>query len=153
MIAIGQVSEEADPLGIICHVADALYLTKAEKKFNFVVAFYLINYDKTIDELDRMVQIIGDQLKYSSKGYFLSNNWNVCLVERIINSDMHRKHGYRCEAETPLSDAAQIKNTHFNPDGSSFPYITYYFSESWLQALQMGNHKSCTCHRAVRRMS
>ena len=142
MIAIGKASEESHPLGIVYHVSDVLNLTKPEKKFDFVVAFYLLNYAKTINELDRMAQIIGEQLKDSDKGYFLSITWNMHFAEHIINSDIHLKHGYRCEAETPLFDGAPVKNTHLNPDGSLFSYITYYFSPSiYEQAFQKAGFK------------
>jgi len=126
MIAAARASEEAHPLGIVYHVFDVLNLAKPEKKFDIVVAFYLLNYAKTIDELDRMVQIIGEQLNDSDKAHFLSITLNVCDSENIINSDRYQN--YRCEAETPLVDGAQIKSTQINSDGSSFSYTTYYFS-------------------------
>ncbi|CAF3033972.1 unnamed protein product [Rotaria socialis] len=128
MIGIGRACEEAHPLGIIYHVSDVQHLVKPEKKFDFVVAFYLLNYAKTREELDRMVQVIGEHLTGSDKGYFLSITGNVCAGENALDPDRYCKYGYRCEVETPLVDGAQIKNIHFNPDSTSFSYITYYFS-------------------------
>jgi SAM-dependent methyltransferase len=128
MIAIGRASEQDHPLGIMYHVSDVQHLVKPEKKFDFVTAFYLLNYAKASDELERMVHVIGEQLNDSKKVYFLSITWNVCGAENILNTDRYRKYGYLCEAQTPLVDGAQVKNTHFDSDGSSFSYITYYFS-------------------------
>jgi len=140
MIAIARASEEAHPLGIVYHVLDVLNLAKPEKKFDVVVAFYLLNYAKTIDELDRMVQIIGEQLNDSDKAHFLSITLNVCDSDNIINSDRYQN--YRCEAETPLVDGAQIKNTQINSDGSSFSYTNYYFSPCiYEQAFQKAGFK------------
>jgi len=140
MIAIARTSEEAHPLGIVYHVLDVLNLAKPEKKFDVVVAFYLLNYAKTIDELDRMVQIIGEQLNDSDKAHFLSITLNVCDSDNIINSDRYQN--YRCEAETPLVDGAQIKNTQINSDGSSFSYTNYYFSPCiYEQAFQKAGFK------------
>jgi toxoflavin synthase len=126
MNADARASEEAHPLGLVYHVFDVLNLAKPEKKFDIVVAFYLLNYAKTIDELDRMVQIIGEQLNDSDKAHFLSITLNVRDSENIINPD--RYPSYRCEAQTPLVDGAPIKNTIINSDGSSFSFTNYYFS-------------------------
>lgn len=128
MITMARASEEADPLGIVYHVLDVLNLTKPDKKFDIVVAFYLLNYAKTIDELERMVQIISEQLIDSDKAYFLSITLNVCNAENFINSDIYQKYNYRCEAETPLVDGTQIKNMLINAKGSSLSFTNYYFS-------------------------
>ena len=140
MIAIARTIEEAHPLGIVYHVLDVLSLAKPEKTFDIVVAFYLLNYAKTIDELDRMVQIISEQLNDNEQAHFLSITLNVCDRENIISSD--RYPNYRCEAETPLVDGAQIKNTQTHSDGSSFSYTNYYFSPKiYEQAFQKAGFK------------
>ncbi len=113
MIDIGRAAEKDHPLGIIYHVSDVLHLTKPEKKFDFVIAFYMLNYAKTRDELEKMVQIISEQLHNSDKAHFLSITWNVCTAENMVNSDVSRKYGYCAEAQTPLVDGTEIKNTHF----------------------------------------
>ncbi|CAF0817234.1 unnamed protein product [Adineta steineri] len=143
MIDTARAREEIEPLGIIYNVSDVLYLSQPEKKFDFVVAFYLLNYAKTNDELDRMVQIIGEQLKDGDKGYFLSITGNVCADEKIFHSDRYLKYGYRCEVQLPLVDGARIKNIHFNSDGSSFSYTTYYFSPKiYKKAFEKAGFKS-----------
>lgn len=126
MVAVARASEEAHPLGIVYHVLDVLDMAKPEKKFDMVVAFYLLNYAKTVDELDRMVQIIGEQLNDSDKAHFLSITLNVRDRENLVSSD--RYPNYRVEAETPLVDGAQIKNTLIDPEGVSFSFTNYYFS-------------------------
>ena len=128
MIAEARASEAAHPLGILYHVSDVLDLAKPEKKFDIVVAFFLLNYAKTLDELDRMVHIIGEQLNDSDKSHFLSVTVNVRDGENIVNPD--RYPNYRCEAQTPLVDGAPIKNTIINADGSSFSFTNYYFSSA-----------------------
>ncbi|CAF5219084.1 unnamed protein product, partial [Rotaria magnacalcarata] len=72
MIDIGRACEDAHPLGVIYHISDVQHLVSPEKKFDFVVAFYLLNYAKTHEEHDRMAQIIGEHLAGSDKAYFLS---------------------------------------------------------------------------------
>lgn len=142
MIAIARASEEAHPLGIVYHVLDVSNLAKPDKKFDLVVAFYLLNYAKTIDELDRMVQSIGEQLNDSDKAHFLSITLNVCNSENVINSDIYKKYNYWCEAETPLVNGTQIKNTIINSEGSSLSYTTYYFSPTiYEQAFQKAGFK------------
>ena len=128
MVADARASEAARPLGILYHVSDVLDLAKPEKKFDIVVAFFLLNYAKTLDELDRMVHIIGEQLHDSDKSHFLSVTVNVRDGENIVNPG--RYPNYRCEAQTPLVDGAPIKNTFINADGSSFSYTNYYFSSA-----------------------
>ena len=114
MIADARACEEAHPLSIVYHVCDVVKLAKPEKKFDIVVAFYLLNYAKTIDELYQMVQVIGEQLNDSDKAHFLSITLNVRDSENIVNPD--RYPNYRCEAQIPLVDGAPIKNTITNAD-------------------------------------
>jgi 2-polyprenyl-3-methyl-5-hydroxy-6-metoxy-1,4-benzoquinol methylase len=72
MIDIARATEQDNPLGITYHVSDIQDLIKPERKFDIVTAFYLLNYAKTRDELERMVHVIGEQLKDSNNSYFLS---------------------------------------------------------------------------------
>jgi SAM-dependent methyltransferase len=128
MVSIARANEESNPLGITYHVSDVQHLGVPEKKFDLVVALYLLHYAKTSDELDHMVQVISEQLKDNDKAYFLTINGNVCGGEKIYNTDRYLKYGYRGETQIPLVDGAQVKNIHFNSDGSSFSYTTYYIS-------------------------
>ena len=140
MIADGRASEEAHPLGIVYHVSDVTKLAKPEKKFDIVVAFHLLHYAKTIDELERMVQVIAEQLNDSDKAYFLSINMNVRDSEHLVHSD--RYPNFRSEADLPLVDGSEIKNTHINSDGSLFSFSTYYFSIStYERAFQQAGFK------------
>ncbi|CAF2053478.1 unnamed protein product [Rotaria magnacalcarata] len=142
MIDIGRACEDAHPLGVIYHISDVQHLVSPEKKFDFVVAFYLLNYAKTHEEHDRMAQIIGEHLAGSDKAYFLSIIGNVCAGESALDPDRYCKYSYRCEVETPLVDGAKIKNIHFNPDSTSCSYITYYFSSSFYEeAFQKADFK------------
>ncbi|CAF1537325.1 unnamed protein product [Adineta ricciae] len=142
MIAIARASEEKHPLGVTYQIADVLNLTAPEKKFDFVVAAYLLNYAKTADELDRMVQIISEQLKDDDSAYFLGVNANVRCTEYIVNNDVYRSFGYWFEAQVPLENGAEIKNNVYSPDGSILSFITYYLSPSiYEQAFQKAGFK------------
>ncbi|UJR29565.1 hypothetical protein I4U23_010782 [Adineta vaga] len=142
MIDIARTSEKNHPLGITYQIADVLNLTEPEKKFDLVVAAYLLNYATTLNELEKMVRIISEQLGDNNEAYFLGINANVCCTEHIVNTDIYRKFGYWFEAQLPLIDGAQIKNNVVNPDGSILSFITYYFSPAiYEQAFQKAGFK------------
>lgn len=128
MIDIALSIEKSHPLGITYHVADVKDLVATEKKFNFVTAFYLLNYAKTVEELEQMVQVIADQLETSSRSYFLAITLNVHEANNIVNSDKYAKYDFYCTGTTPLVDGAAITNTCLSSDGSSCSYTNYYLS-------------------------
>ena len=140
MIASARATEEAHPLGIVHHVSDVRKLAKPERVFDIVVAVDLLHYTKTIDELERRIQVIGEQLNASEKAYFFSINMNVRESNNIVYSDGYRKD--RSEADLPLVDGSAIKNTIINKNGSSFTFTTSYFpSKIYARAFQKTGFK------------
>lgn len=62
MIDIARAKEEEHPLGISYEVADAQAMHPPAAKYDMVTAFYLLNFARSREELERMVQVIGEQL-------------------------------------------------------------------------------------------
>lgn len=130
MIDLARTKEESQPFGIIYHVRDAQFLPIPDKKYDMVTAFYLLNFARTMGELKRMVNVIGEQLADGQT--FFGVITNVCGDASTYNNDRHRKYAFMREASLnngSLTDGDQVKYTHFNDkDGTSFSYITYYLS-------------------------
>ncbi|CAF1340547.1 unnamed protein product [Rotaria sordida] len=130
MIDIARSKERERPFGIIYEVADAQVLTPPSVKYDVVTAFYLLNFARTSEELERMVRVISEQLADGQT--FFGVITNVCGSEATYNNEKHRKYAFMRETNLsnwPLHNGAEVKYTHFNDQqNTSFSYITYYLS-------------------------
>ncbi len=73
MIQMGQMAEQAEPLGIEYHVQDVTQF-KSDTPFDLAIAVYLLHYAPTREALFAMCQSISDNLK--SGGRFITYQLN-----------------------------------------------------------------------------
>jgi len=109
MIALARQQEEAQPLGIEYHVADAAALGRIGE-FDRVTAAYLLHYAENREQLRQMVQTVYHNLEPGQ--HFVASIANVLQPPRPIVD--HRKYGFafRLMDET-LHEGARLRGTLF----------------------------------------
>jgi ubiquinone/menaquinone biosynthesis C-methylase UbiE len=112
MIDLARAQEARYQLGIEYLVADARELPNTGQ-FDLAVAAYLLNYARTINELQAMCHGIARSLK--SGGRFVTVNCNPAMIFSAAPS--YRKYGFETNVEGPWQEGAPIKWTFHLSDG------------------------------------
>lgn len=123
MIALARRDEEAKPLGITYHVADAMQLA-LDRTFDVVFASYLFNYARTADELGAMCRAVVRHLRPGGRLVAVLNN----PEQSPAGWEVIRKYGFVKSAALPLVEGAAITYTMFPPGGAPFTFDNYYLS-------------------------
>ncbi len=122
MIALALKREELHPLGITYQVADALALN-LDKKFDLVIASYLLNYAHNKNELDTMCKVITNHLKSGGRFVTINNNPDC----KLPNLSM-RKYGFE-RIQTGTKEGDEIIYKLFLPNDSHINIINYHLSK------------------------
>lgn len=82
MVQIGQMAEQAEPLGIEYHIQDVTQF-KSDKLFDLALAVYLLHYSPSRDILFAMCQSISNNLKSGAR-----------FITYQLNPDVSREPDY-----------------------------------------------------------
>ena len=126
MVDLARQQEAREPLGIEYVRADAAEI-ELGRKFDLVMAAYLLNYAHDEAELDRMARAITRHLKPGGRFVTVNNN---PLHER---QDFYasRKYGFVKHAASPLANGVPVEYEFFL-DGAESVTITNYHLDTAL---------------------
>ena len=144
MIGLAEAQEARQPLGVRYAVADARKLS-GEDPVDLAVAAYLLNYARTLAELQSMCDGIARSLK--SGGRFVTVNTNPALA--FPSAPCYRKYGFQTEAVGEWGEGTPIRWT-FHLDDGSFTIENYHLSvASHEDALQRAGFRDIRWHPAA----
>jgi ubiquinone/menaquinone biosynthesis C-methylase UbiE len=109
MIALAQERENAEPMGIEYHVADAATLGKLGE-FDRVCAAYLLHYAENRDQLRRMARTAYDNLKPGQ--HFVASIANILQPPEPVFDQRKYGFSFRLLDET-LHEGARLRGTLF----------------------------------------
>jgi SAM-dependent methyltransferase len=123
MVALAKKAEEATPLGIEYHVADASAVGRLGG-FDLVVGSYILNYARDRTHLEAFCRTIRSNLKPG--GRFVGMNDNPA------NDPAHyagfRKYGFTKTSAMPRKEGNPVTYTMFLPDGTSFSFDNFFLA-------------------------
>jgi SAM-dependent methyltransferase len=122
MIELARKQERAAPLGIDYKLGDAKNLA-LEKKYDLVVAAYLLNYAKNAKELRAMFQSIADCLRPG--GRFVTVNSNPAL--NFSTAPSFRQYGFETVVLGPWGEETPIQ-WRFHLEKETIEIENYYLS-------------------------
>lgn len=121
MVALAKNVEEATPLGIEYHVADASAVGRLGE-FDLVVGSYILNYARSRTHLEAFCRTIRRNLKPG--GRFVGMNDNP--ANDSANYGGFRKYGFIKASPSPRKEGDPVTYTMFLPDGASFSFDNFY---------------------------
>lgn len=145
MINLAKNIEKKNPKGIEYEVGNCSNLSKPNKTFDLVTAFYLFDYAQNKQELFNMINSIYLQL--DNKNYFIGIIGNVLQGIHMFNQ---RKYGIEREIKINLKDKNYIPDeteiyvTLFDQNDQPItPFINYYYSpQTYSQLFKQVGFKS-----------
>ncbi len=123
MIRLAREAEAASPLGLKYYCQDVLLLD-LDKKFDLICASYLLNYARTVDELDQMSRVVVNHLKPG--GRFITINSNPDYRGSV---EIMFPYGFTRENES-YEEGALITYRFYQSDASHIAVTNYHLDKS-----------------------
>lgn len=128
MISLAIQQESKNPLGIKYHVSDAATFS-LNKKFDVIMAAYLLNYAKDVHQLELFCKTIYSHLKPG--GIFVAFNDNPNNSPKYFKH--YKKYGFVKAGSLPQSEGDPIRYTLYNQDQTKISFDNYYMKASTIE--------------------